>query len=73
MQARSVKLFHLLSPELTIGDQLLGLGVLILAMTPALRVLTLLVLWMREKDWKFVGISGLVVLMLIISIYLGGG
>jgi len=67
-----VAMFDLLNESLTLGDRLLGLGVLVLALTPAIRVLTLTILWTREKDWKFVGISILVIIALIISITLGG-
>lgn len=67
-----VTMFDLFDESLLLGDRLLGIGVLILALTPAIRVITLTILWAREKDWKFVGISVVVILALIISVALGG-
>lgn len=67
-----IGMFELLSESLTLGDRLLGIGVLVLALTPAIRVITLTILWTREKDWKFVGVSVMVIIALIISVSLGG-
>lgn len=72
IESVSVPMFGLFSDSLALGDRLLGIGVLVLALTPALRVVTLTILWTREKDWKFVGISVLVIIALIISVTLGG-
>tara|TARA_B110001454_G_scaffold219191_1_gene251092 strand:+ start:9021 stop:9371 length:351 start_codon:yes stop_codon:yes gene_type:complete len=72
IESVSVGMFELLGESLSLGDRLLGIGVLVLALTPALRVLTLTALWTREKDWKFVGISVVVIIALIISVSLGG-
>lgn len=77
IESVSVPMFSLFSdsPALnsqSLGDRLLGLGVFILALTPALRVMALAILWAREKDWKFVGISLMVLVALIISVVIGG-
>lgn len=68
----SVAMSDLLSESLVLGDRLLGFGVLALSLTPVLRVLTLTLIWTREKDWKFVGVSLLVMVALIVSVALGG-
>lgn len=68
----SVPLNSIFSNELALGDHLMGLGIFVLAMTPALRVLLLISLWFKERDWKFVGVGALVILALIISLLLGG-
>lgn len=72
VQSVVVPMFDLLKESLSVGDRLLGMGVLILALTPLIRVITLTLLWMKEKDWKFVGISILVIIALMISVSLGG-
>lgn len=72
IESAPVAMFELLSESLTLGNRLLGMGVLILALTPAIRVVTLTILWTRERDWKFVGISIVVIISLIISVVLGG-
>jgi len=72
IEAVSIPMFELMSESLSLGNRFLGFGVLVLALTPAFRVVTLTVLWAQEKDWKFVGISLLVLLALIISVSLGG-
>ena len=56
-----------------LGDRVMELGILILAFTPFFRVLALLFLWIRERDWIFVGVSALVLALLALSIALGGG
>jgi uncharacterized membrane protein len=54
-------------------DFLMTLGVLTLAITPVLRVVTLLTLWILESDWVFVGVAFGVLVVLSVSISLGGG
>ena len=72
IESVSVGMFDLMNESMLLGDRLLGIGVLVLSLTPALRVITLTVLWTREKDWKFVGISIVVIIALIVSVSLGG-
>ena len=55
------------------GDRVMGFGIIVFAFTPAFRVLTLLILWFRERDWRFVVISAVVLILLGIAISLGGG
>lgn len=59
--------------KLPLGEQLMGLGILILALTPALRVVMLAFLWLRERDYRFVIVSIAVVLTLALAIVLGEG
>ena len=67
-----LRLFELGSaPDL--GLLLIGLGILALAMTPALRVLALVVIWARERDWRFVGVAVAVTLTLALSLAIGKG
>jgi uncharacterized membrane protein len=58
--------------DLLLGNRLLGLGIFALALTPVARVATLSILWIREKDWKFVMISLVVLVTLIFSITIVG-
>ena len=55
------------------GLALTAVGILALAMTPALRVIALIFLWWREKDARFVGIALLVLATLILAVLLGKG
>jgi uncharacterized membrane protein len=55
------------------GDRFMGLGILLLALTPAVRVIALLILWTQEKDWRFAGVALAVIATLGAAIALGGG
>ncbi|WP_229752591.1 DUF1634 domain-containing protein [Paenibacillus physcomitrellae] len=46
-------------------------GLLLLILTPVLRVVVSLFVFLREKDYRFVAITALVLLILIISFALG--
>lgn len=54
-------------------DLVMAIGVLVLAATPAFRVIALVVLWSRERDWRFVGVAATVVVTLSFAIILGHG
>jgi uncharacterized membrane protein len=71
--ATPVEMKSLFGAGLTFGNRLMGTGVLLLALTPVLRVLMLIYLWYREKDWKFAIIALIVFATLMVSISLGGG
>ncbi len=62
----------LVQRDLPLPVRLCGLGVLALAATPALRVLTLIVLWVRERDWKYAAVALGVAIVLIADVMLGG-
>ena len=71
-RADAVKLFDLGGAG-SVSDLLMALGVLVLAATPAVRVVALVVLWARERDWRFVGIAFAVVLTLTLAVVIGHG
>ena len=71
--ATPVEMKSLFANGLTLGNHLMGAGVLLLGLTPVLRVLMLVYLWYREKDWKFAIIALIVFTTLMVSISLGGG
>ena len=59
--------------SLALGDRFLGYGVLMLALTPALRAILLLGIWIRERDWRFVVVALVVIATLGLSLTLGVG
>ena len=59
--------------RLDTGNRLMLAGIALLAITPALRVLALLVLWVRERAWRFAATSALVLILLGIALWVGGG
>ncbi len=71
-RAAAVRLFDLGATNST-ADLLMALGVLVLAATPAFRVVALVVLWTRERDWRFVGVAVTVMLTLAVAIAVGHG
>lgn len=68
--ARPVALRALFGP-LDLGSRLMGLGILVLGLTPVLRVLLLVLLWVREHDYRHAMIAAFVLLTLIVSIAFG--
>lgn len=71
--APAVSLRQVLSGDASRGDWLMGLGALVLGLTPGFRVLMLVVLWTRERDWRFALVAALVVVTLTVSLLLGVG
>jgi hypothetical protein len=69
------------SPPLQIGDlwhrdlalsvRLCGIGILVLSATPAVRVIALIVLWVRERDWKYAAVAVAVAAVLTLAVALG--
>ncbi len=55
------------------GLRLLSTGILALALTPAARVLALVALWARTRDWRFVAIALAVVGVLTTAVMVGAG
>ena len=57
------------------GDPLaiLSLGLLVLLLTPVARVLVSILAFARERDWLYVAITALVLLILVVSFLLGAG
>ncbi|HEY6460058.1 MAG TPA: DUF1634 domain-containing protein, partial [Polyangiaceae bacterium] len=60
-----------LTTHLPLGLRLGALGVLALAVTPASRVLLLLYLWTRERDWRFAAVAATVAAILVAAVLLG--
>ncbi len=59
----------LFSSTTAVADRFLVWGIFILALTPVFRVIALLFLWMKERDWKFVAVAFFVLITLSISIF----
>lgn len=51
----------------------LALGILVLIATPVLRVLGSFVIFLHERDWRYAGVTLIVLLVLAASLLLGGG
>lgn len=68
----ALELGSLLAPR-SAADGLLGAGVLVLAVTPFVRVLALAGVWARVRDWRFVATAGVVLALLVAATLLGGG
>lgn len=58
---------------MSLGTRLGALGVLALGLTPASRVTLLVVLWARERDWRFVGVAATVLVVLTAALFAGVG
>ncbi len=71
-QAVVVRLFDIGGTR-ALGDRLLASGVAVLALTPATRVLALVVLWAREGDRRFVVVALVVIAVLIAAAAIGHG
>lgn len=70
--AAPVRLHEVLS-EGTTADRVIACGLLLLAMTPVVRVLSLLAIWTLERDKKFVVVALVVVVVLGLAIASGHG
>jgi len=70
--AAPIRLHHLLS-EGTVADRVIGFGLLLLAMTPVVRVLSLVVIYAIERDRKFSLVAIVVVVVLAAAILSGHG
>lgn len=55
------------------GQALTTLGLLVLMITPILRVVVLLVGWTWRRDWTFAAVAVVVLALLIVSLSLGVG
>jgi uncharacterized membrane protein len=71
--APAVRLGDLFAPSADSGLVLTALGTIVLALTPAFRVLALVGLWLRERDYRFVVVALAVVATLAASVLLGKG
>ena len=55
------------------GSSILNLGILILMLTPILRVIVLAVGWSLQRVWRFAAIAFFVLALLATSMWLGTG
>lgn len=69
--AAAIKLNDIISSNVFWGQRCLGLGILILSSLPVLRVLVLMSIWIRDRDWKYAGTALLVLITLAFSIWSG--
>jgi uncharacterized membrane protein len=72
-RAPAVQLLEIFDAHLPLGDRVMALGALVLAATPVVRVLLLILLWVRERDWRFVAVAVAVLATLGLAVALGGG
>lgn len=70
--AIGVKMFDLLAPR-PLGERIMAVGTLMLALTPAAGVLSVLVSWIRERDGVFVVVGLIVVGVLSAAVLIGFG
>lgn len=70
--AGTVRLHEVLS-EGTVADRVIACGLLLLAMTPVVRVLSLVAIWILERDKKFALVALVVVVVLGAAIASGHG
>jgi hypothetical protein len=70
--AVGVRLHDLFEP-MAPATRVSALGVLLLALTPTMRVVLLLVLWARERDFRFAAIAGVVFVILVGAVFAGAG
>ena len=59
--------------SLDTGDRLMLAGIVLLALTTALQVGALLVLWVRERARRFVVTAALVLMLLAVALWVSGG
>jgi uncharacterized membrane protein len=71
-EAPAVPLFSIFAQH-DRGILLTALGVAVLGLTPMVRVAALVLIWARERDWKFVGVALAVVAVLTAAVVLGKG
>lgn len=67
-----IRLFSM-ADAASVADATMAIGVLVLAVTPVFRVVALIVLWTRERDWRFVAVAVTVVVVLGLAVLLGHG
>lgn len=72
--ARQVRMLDLAAAH-PLGEEIMGFGVLVLALTPTCGVLSVLLSWIRERDRVYVGVGVVVVLVLgaAVAVGLAGG
>jgi hypothetical protein len=59
--------------RLAAGHRVMLAGILLLAITPALLVVALFGLWVRERAWRFAATAALVLGLLGVALWVSGG
>lgn len=70
--AIGVRMFHLFAPR-PVGERIMAAGVLVLVLTPASGVVSLVASWVRERDLTYVGVGLVVVGVLAAAVVVGLG
>lgn len=70
--AVGVRMFDLFAPR-PVGERIMAVGVLVLVLTPASGVISLVSSWVRERDPTYVGVGLLVVGVLAAAVVVGLG
>lgn len=71
-EAVAVRMFDLFAPR-PVGERIMAVGVLLLTVTPACGVLSVLLSWIRERDRRYVGVGIVVVAVLGAAVAVGFG
>jgi uncharacterized membrane protein len=72
-RAAGVVDLHALLAQGSVADRLIAVGLALLALTPVVRVLALVLIWLRERDRRFVVFGLIVLAILAFSIASGRG
>ncbi len=70
--ANAVRPFDILHTGVS-ADTLMALGMLVFGATPVAGVATLIVIWARERDYRFAALALLVMIILVLSALTGVG
>jgi uncharacterized membrane protein len=71
--AAAVVRFHHVLSDGTLADRVMACGLVLLAMTPAIRVLSLVAIWIVERDRRFAIVGFVVMIVLGAAILTGHG
>jgi hypothetical protein len=69
-RAIAVRMFDFFSPR-PLGERIMAVGVLLLTMTPACGVLSVLLGFAREGDRRYVAVGAIVVVVLVAAVVVG--
>lgn len=68
--AVDVRMFHIFSAP-SLGEALMGLGILVLTLTPVCGILSVLGSWLRERDRGFSAVAAIVLVVLAAAVVVG--
>jgi uncharacterized membrane protein len=58
-------------PAGSFGDPLMKAGIAVFILLPVLRVIVMLILFRRQKDYRFAGIAALVLVIILVGVLVG--